>query len=45
MGFGLVTRFIDNLQIVTTSNYNIIANVHILQNHYSTRWAFAACLH
>jgi hypothetical protein len=31
MGFGLVTRFIDHLHIVTTSNYNIIADLHTLQ--------------
>jgi hypothetical protein len=31
MGFGLIIRFIDHLQIVTASNYNDIANAHILQ--------------
>jgi hypothetical protein len=31
MGFGLVIRLIDNLQIVTTSNHSVIANSHILQ--------------
>jgi hypothetical protein len=30
-GFGLVTGFIEHLQIVTTSNYNAIANSHTLQ--------------
>jgi hypothetical protein len=27
-GFGLVNRFIDHLQVVTTSNYNTIADFH-----------------
>jgi hypothetical protein len=33
MGFGLVTRFNDHLctQVVTTYNYNTIANLHTLQ--------------
>jgi hypothetical protein len=31
MGFELVTRFIDHLQVVTTNNYNTIADFHILQ--------------
>jgi hypothetical protein len=30
-GFGLVTRFIDHLQMVTRSNYGAIANLHTLQ--------------
>jgi hypothetical protein len=30
-GFGLEIRFIDPLQVVTTSNYNTIANFHTLQ--------------
>jgi hypothetical protein len=29
-GFGLVTRFIEYLQIVTTSYYSAISNSHIL---------------
>jgi hypothetical protein len=31
MGFGLVIGFIERLQIVTTSNYSVIANSHTLQ--------------
>jgi hypothetical protein len=31
MGFGLVIRFIDHLQIITTSSYNTIAILHTLQ--------------
>jgi hypothetical protein len=31
MGFGLLTEFIEHLQIVTTSNYSAIANSHILR--------------
>jgi hypothetical protein len=31
MGFGLVIGFIDHIQIVVTSNYNAIANLHTLQ--------------
>jgi hypothetical protein len=31
VGFGLVIGFIDNLQLVTTTNCNAIANSHILQ--------------
>jgi hypothetical protein len=31
MGFGLVIGFIENLQIVTTSNYSTIANSQTLQ--------------
>jgi hypothetical protein len=34
-GFGLVIGFIDNLEIVTTSNYSAIANSHIAV-HYIT---------
>jgi hypothetical protein len=30
-GFGLYIGFIDHLQVVTTSKYNIIANFHTLQ--------------
>jgi hypothetical protein len=29
-GFGLDIGFIDHLQIITTNNYNIIANFHTL---------------
>jgi hypothetical protein len=28
MGNGLVNRFIDHLQVVTTNNYNNIADFH-----------------
>jgi hypothetical protein len=31
MGFGLVIGFIDNLRIITTSNYSAITNSHTLQ--------------
>jgi hypothetical protein len=30
-GFGLVIRYIDHLQIVTTSNYSTITNSHTLE--------------
>jgi hypothetical protein len=30
-GFGLEFGFIDHLQVVTTNNYNTIANFHTLQ--------------
>jgi hypothetical protein len=30
-GFGLVIGFIENLQIITTSNYSANANSHTLQ--------------
>jgi hypothetical protein len=30
-GFRLGIGFIDNLQVVTTNNYNIIADFHTLQ--------------
>jgi hypothetical protein len=28
MGFGLVNRFSDHVQVVTTNNYNTIAEFH-----------------
>jgi type IV secretory pathway TrbD component len=31
-GFGLVTGFINNLQVVTTNNYYTIADLHNLQS-------------
>jgi hypothetical protein len=31
MGFGLVTQFIDHLQVVTTNNYNTTTDFHTLQ--------------
>jgi hypothetical protein len=30
-GFGLEIGFIDHLQVITTNNYNTIANFHTLQ--------------
>jgi hypothetical protein len=33
-GFGFVNRFIDHLQVVTTNNYNTIADFHT--TNYST---------
>jgi hypothetical protein len=30
-GYGLVTQFIDHLQVVTTNNYNTIADFLTLQ--------------
>jgi hypothetical protein len=32
MGFGLVTEFAENLELVTTSNYSIVATLHALGN-------------
>jgi hypothetical protein len=29
--YGLVNGFIDHLQVVTTNNYNVIADFHTLQ--------------
>jgi hypothetical protein len=46
MGFGLVNRFIDHLLVVTTSNYNSIADFHTT-NHctLSSQSAFTShCL-
>ncbi|PNF29973.1 hypothetical protein B7P43_G06948 [Cryptotermes secundus] len=31
MGFGLVTHFIDHLQITAASSYGTITNLHTLQ--------------
>jgi hypothetical protein len=31
MGFALMIEFTDHLQIVSTSDYNTIANLHTLQ--------------
>jgi hypothetical protein len=28
MGFGLVNRFANHLQVVTTNNYNAVADFH-----------------
>jgi hypothetical protein len=32
MGFGLVTGFVNHLQVVTTNNYYTIADLHNLQS-------------
>jgi hypothetical protein len=32
MEFGLVTQFIDRLQIITTRNYDAIANLYIFKS-------------
>jgi hypothetical protein len=46
--FGLVTRFIDHLHIVTTSNYNTIAGLHTSQittaHAKPSQSAFTSCL-
>jgi hypothetical protein len=42
MGFGLVTGFIEHLQIVTTRNCSAIANSHSTI-HYITHWVFSVC--
>jgi hypothetical protein len=34
-GFGLVVGFIINLQVVTTSNYYILADLHILESFHT----------
>jgi hypothetical protein len=41
-GFGLVIEFIDQLQIVTTSNYSAVANSHTLQ-FTTARAVFSVC--
>jgi hypothetical protein len=44
-GYGLVNRFVDHLQVVTTNNYNISADFHAFQ--ITTRKVFSRlrCLH
>jgi hypothetical protein len=41
MGFGLVNRFIDHLQGVTTNNYNTISDLHTLQITHAKSSQFA----
>jgi hypothetical protein len=35
MGFGLVIGFIDNLQVITTINYNTVTDLHNLQTFHT----------
>jgi hypothetical protein len=42
-GFELEIGFINHLQVVNTSNYNIIANSHNFTNHYCIREIFYGC--
>jgi hypothetical protein len=42
MGFGLVNRFIDHLQVITTNNYSANANSHSAV-HYSMYEVFSVC--
>jgi hypothetical protein len=46
MGFGLVIRFTEHLQIVTTHNYSAVANSHSA-THYSTHLSLLSllCVH
>jgi hypothetical protein len=48
-GFGLVIGFTEILQLVTTSNYNAFANLHILQitatHAKSSQFTVSSCTH
>jgi hypothetical protein len=45
-GFGLDIGFIDNLQFVTTNNYNSVANFHTLQfTRAHAMFCSPQCLH
>jgi hypothetical protein len=40
--FGLVIRFIGNMQVVTTNNYNIIAALRNLQSLHTNLFSLPA---
>jgi hypothetical protein len=40
-GFELVIGFIDNLQVVTTINYNTIADLHNLQSLHTNLFSLS----
>jgi hypothetical protein len=42
-GFGLDIGFIDHLQVVTTNNYDIVADFHTLQITTAHAKSFPAC--
>jgi hypothetical protein len=41
-GFGLVIGFIGYLQVVTTNNYNTIADLHNLQSPHTNNFSLSA---
>jgi hypothetical protein len=44
MGFGLVIGFIDQLQAVTTNNYNIITDFHTFQSTVAQALGFSVSI-